>query len=220
MAAYDEGRGVSFASRDQCQAFGLALNAKLGFCEAAAQPSMGCANMTASGTFMLSFKDTASCDKAGKALVAALDGVAAHKCGGCLGVVSLGVGPLAAAEAARFVGSQAVASSGAGAVYKATPVCCNGKTYVSIKAALAAREDEAFCSLDGCGLLISEAQEGSGYNKLVELYNPTDAAIALKEYSLSMYHNGATDASFTIKTELADKTVKARGTFTVCNVGQ
>ena len=64
---------------------------------------MSCANMTQSATFMLSFKDTANCDKAGKALTGALQGVGAYKCSDCLGTVALQLGPLAAEEAARFV---------------------------------------------------------------------------------------------------------------------
>ena len=41
-------------------------------------------------------------------------------------------------------------------------------------------------------LMISGYLEGSGNNKAIELYNPTDAPIALSDYSLRMFANGAT----------------------------
>lgn len=41
-------------------------------------------------------------------------------------------------------------------------------------------------------LFISEYVEGSGNNKAIEIYNPTDAAIDLSEYRLVRYSNGGT----------------------------
>ncbi|HET6673236.1 MAG TPA: ExeM/NucH family extracellular endonuclease [Agromyces sp.] len=43
-------------------------------------------------------------------------------------------------------------------------------------------------------LIISEYVEGSSTNKAVELYNPTDAAIDLAGYTLSVYSNGSQSA--------------------------
>ncbi|AZG73639.1 ExeM/NucH family extracellular endonuclease [Shewanella livingstonensis] len=47
-------------------------------------------------------------------------------------------------------------------------------------------------------LLISEYVEGSSNNKAIELYNPTDATIALSDYVLSFYFNGNTTATSNI----------------------
>ncbi|GAA4374022.1 ExeM/NucH family extracellular endonuclease [Agromyces bauzanensis] len=44
-------------------------------------------------------------------------------------------------------------------------------------------------------LIISEYVEGSSFNKAIELYNPTDAAIDLTGYTLSVYFNGASTAT-------------------------
>ncbi len=44
-------------------------------------------------------------------------------------------------------------------------------------------------------LLISEYVEGSSFNKAVEIYNPTDAAIDPTEYTLSVYFNGSATAT-------------------------
>ncbi|NRQ42740.1 ExeM/NucH family extracellular endonuclease [Rheinheimera sp. YQF-2] len=47
-------------------------------------------------------------------------------------------------------------------------------------------------------LFISEYVEGSGNNKALELYNPTDNAIALDGYSVQVYFNGSTTVGTTI----------------------
>ncbi|MDP2715341.1 ExeM/NucH family extracellular endonuclease [Rheinheimera sp.] len=47
-------------------------------------------------------------------------------------------------------------------------------------------------------LFISEYVEGSGNNKALELYNPTNDAIALDAYSVQVYFNGNTTAGTTI----------------------
>ena len=44
-------------------------------------------------------------------------------------------------------------------------------------------------------LIISEYIEGSSFNKAIELYNGTGAAIDLSAYSLELYVNGATTAA-------------------------
>ena len=41
-------------------------------------------------------------------------------------------------------------------------------------------------------LFISEYVEGSGNNKVIELYNPTSDAIDLSNYALSRWSNGST----------------------------
>ncbi|TDM12824.1 thermonuclease family protein [Macrococcus lamae] len=50
-------------------------------------------------------------------------------------------------------------------------------------------------------LLISEYVEGSGYNKAIEIYNPTSEAVDLSTYSLVSFINGASETSGTV-TEL------------------
>ena len=45
---------------------------------------------------------------------------------------------------------------------------------------------------DCTDLFISEYVEGSGNNKALELYNPTNAAIDLSDYKLVRYSNGGT----------------------------
>jgi predicted extracellular nuclease len=51
---------------------------------------------------------------------------------------------------------------------------------------------------DGDELFISEYIEGSSLNKALEIYNPTDAAVALTGYELQMYFNGATTSALAI----------------------
>lgn len=46
-------------------------------------------------------------------------------------------------------------------------------------------------------LFFSEYVEGYGNNKALEIYNPTEAAIQLSEYSIVRFRNGATDAPAT-----------------------
>ena len=47
-------------------------------------------------------------------------------------------------------------------------------------------------------LLISEYVEGSSYNKAIEIYNGTDAAIDLSAYALAQHSNGSTTPTFSI----------------------
>jgi uncharacterized protein len=47
-------------------------------------------------------------------------------------------------------------------------------------------------------LIFSEYIEGSSYNKAVEIYNPTDAAIDLSAYMLELYSNGNETANATV----------------------
>ena len=48
-------------------------------------------------------------------------------------------------------------------------------------------------------LIISEYIEGSSFNKAIEIYNGTGAAIDLSEYSLELYSNGAATAESNIE---------------------
>ena len=52
----------------------------------------------------------------------------------------------------------------------------------------------AFClsSAASADLLISQYIEGSSNNKAIELYNTSDSAVDLGEYTLSFYFNGST----------------------------
>jgi hypothetical protein len=47
-------------------------------------------------------------------------------------------------------------------------------------------------------LFFSEYVEGSSYNKVLEIYNPTSAAVNLTGYKVEVYSNGATSASQTV----------------------
>lgn len=49
-----------------------------------------------------------------------------------------------------------------------------------------------------CGLFFSEYAEGSGVNKYVEIFNPTDAPVVLDGYSAKLYSNGASTATSTL----------------------
>ncbi|SEJ23262.1 ExeM/NucH family extracellular endonuclease [Demequina mangrovi] len=48
-------------------------------------------------------------------------------------------------------------------------------------------------------LFISEYVEGSGFNKAVEIFNGTGAAVDLADYAVVPYHNGSTDPYTTIE---------------------
>lgn len=48
-------------------------------------------------------------------------------------------------------------------------------------------------------LFISEYVEGSSFNKVIEIYNPTTGTIAMDGYQLLLYSNGATSPSFSFK---------------------
>lgn len=50
-------------------------------------------------------------------------------------------------------------------------------------------------------LIFSQYIEGSGYNKVVEIYNGTDQTIDLADYRVLAYHNGATDPTYEIPLE-------------------
>ncbi|MCX2781695.1 ExeM/NucH family extracellular endonuclease [Microbulbifer thermotolerans] len=50
----------------------------------------------------------------------------------------------------------------------------------------------------GNGLIISEYIEGSGNNKALEIYNGTGTSVALEDYSVRVYFNGATSAGASI----------------------
>ncbi len=60
------------------------------------------------------------------------------------------------------------------------------------------------------GLFISEYIEGSGNNKALELYNPTDSDILLSGYTIQVFANGASTAT---NTTTLNGTVPANGTF-------
>lgn len=54
------------------------------------------------------------------------------------------------------------------------------------------------CSVSTEGVLyFSEYVEGSGNNKAIEIFNPTNEVVALEDYSISVYFNGSTTASQT-----------------------
>lgn len=41
-------------------------------------------------------------------------------------------------------------------------------------------------------LIISEYVEGGGYNKAIEIYNTSSAAVSLDGYTINLYSNGKT----------------------------
>ena len=63
-------------------------------------------------------------------------------------------------------------------------------------------------------LFISEYVEGSGNNKALEVYNPTDAPVDLTGYSLRMYFNGSATSTLTVA---LSGTVAAGDAFVVVN---
>lgn len=66
-------------------------------------------------------------------------------------------------------------------------------------------------------LFFTEYIEGSGNNKALEIYNPTDKDIILdKKYTIKMYFNGATGPGLTINLE---GTIKAKDVFVVGHSG-
>lgn len=72
-------------------------------------------------------------------------------------------------------------------------------------------------SFAGCSvLMISEYVEGSGSNKCIELFNPTNSSIDLSDYTLNVYFNGATTAG---RTEELSGSLGAGETYVVCNPG-
>ena len=65
------------------------------------------------------------------------------------------------------------------------------------------------------GPMISEVVEGSGNNRAIEIFNPTDAAISLGDYQLSVFLNGAQVASATL--QLDNVSLAAGDTWVVVN---
>lgn len=63
-------------------------------------------------------------------------------------------------------------------------------------------------------LFISEYVEGSGNDKAIEIYNPTNAAISLTNYVLARYSNGS--SSISDQTALTGS-IAARSTFVIVN---
>ncbi len=59
-------------------------------------------------------------------------------------------------------------------------------------------EGEEPYSGSGTEIFISEYVEGGSYNKAIELFNPTASSITLTGYTLNLYSNEATEASFTL----------------------
>jgi predicted extracellular nuclease len=71
--------------------------------------------------------------------------------------------------------------------------------------------------LEPCSeLFISEFLEGDLLNKAVEIYNPKDESVNLEGYTLSVYANGATEATFTYE---FSGSLPAYHTYVVCNPG-
>ncbi|MFY0602637.1 MAG: lamin tail domain-containing protein [Flavobacteriaceae bacterium] len=71
-------------------------------------------------------------------------------------------------------------------------------------------------SSSSCGddLFISEYIEGSGNNKYIEIYNPTDASIDLSSYDLVSYTNGSASVSNTLT---LSGTIAASSTYVIEN---
>ncbi|WP_246029046.1 lamin tail domain-containing protein [Parashewanella tropica] len=67
----------------------------------------------------------------------------------------------------------------------------------------------AFSTAANADLLITEYVEGSGFNKAVEIYNSTDAAVSLKGYKVVRYKDGATTTSSVVA--LPDQEIPAKG---------
>lgn len=65
---------------------------------------------------------------------------------------------------------------------------------------------------DCTDIFISEYVEGSGNNKAIELYNPTDAVIDLADYNLVRYSNGGTTPN---AVNLAGGSIEPNGTYVV-----
>jgi len=76
-------------------------------------------------------------------------------------------------------------------------------------------DDDATVDFGDClNLFISEYIEGSGYNKALELYNPTAQNIDLSNYSLQRFSNADTTASATLN---LSGTILSGGTYVLMN---
>ncbi|NOZ45513.1 MAG: T9SS type A sorting domain-containing protein [Chlorobi bacterium] len=73
-----------------------------------------------------------------------------------------------------------------------------------------------FAQEDCADLFISEVIEGSGNNKAIEIYNPTDHTIDLTEYVIKRYSNGSTTASEGYTTDILG-TVESGDVFVLVN---
>lgn len=65
----------------------------------------------------------------------------------------------------------------------------------------------------GADLFFSEYVEGSGYNKAIEIFNPTDETIALADYTFKLYSNGSATptSTYALTGELLPKDVVVLG---------
>lgn len=74
----------------------------------------------------------------------------------------------------------------------------------------------SFSTLKGqTDLIISEYVEGWGNNKVIELYNPTNTGINLKDYVIKRYSNGSTSASSDYTVAMPDKVLEPYKTFVI-----
>lgn len=97
----------------------------------------------------------------------------------------------------------------ANASFSAEPACALTK---SLGNAVSPCSSFAGCSV----LMISEYVEGSGNNKCIELFNPSNSSIDLSDYTLNVYFNGSTTAG---RTEELSGSLGAGETYVVCNPG-
>jgi len=63
-------------------------------------------------------------------------------------------------------------------------------------------------------IFFSQYIEGSSFNKLIELYNPTSRCIDLSNYTIQLYNNGST---FPNQSYSPNATIPAKGTFGIVN---
>ena len=64
-------------------------------------------------------------------------------------------------------------------------------------------------------LFFSEYVEGYANNKALEIYNPTDAAVNLSDYSIARFSNGSTTAGSDKVIQLPDETLEAGDVFVI-----
>lgn len=101
------------------------------------------------------------------------------------------------------------AALAATARFSAEPACVLSK---SIGDAVSPCSSFSNCSVP----MISEYVEGSGSNKCIEIYNPTNGSIDLSDYTLNVYFNGSTNAG---RTEELSGSLGSGETYVVCNPG-